>query len=223
MRRAGILAFLTLAFTAGVALAVEAAMDERDLAFTLGVVPAQLAARLNPGEEACQAPVVTEERFAAVRFNVGASELPGGSIAATVREAPGGRTLATGRAVVYANRNEPTARLDSEVPEEARVEVCLRNTGHRQLVLHGGSRGARLSTGVKVDGRPKGTDLTLVFVRGEPRSTLSLVPEMFRRAALFRPAWVGAWTFWLLLALVLCGVPALLAAALRSAEPEASR
>jgi len=34
---------------------------------------------------------------------------------------------------------------------------------------------------------------------------------------------VGAWTFWLLLALVLCGVPALLAAALRSAEPGASR
>jgi hypothetical protein len=46
---------------------------------------------------------------------------------------------------------------------------------------------------------------------------LALVPDAFERAALFRPAWVGAWTFWVLLGLVVAGMPLLLMAAYRSA------
>jgi hypothetical protein len=37
---------------------------------------------------------------------------------------------------------------------------------------------------------------------------------MFRRAAVFRFGWVGAWTFWTLAALVLIAIPALCALAL---------
>jgi hypothetical protein len=63
-------------------------------------------------------------------------------------------------------------------------------------------------------------DIAMVFPRAEPKSVLALVPEMFRRAALFRPGWVGAWTFWLLAALILLGAPLLLARALASAEDD---
>jgi hypothetical protein len=51
---------------------------------------------------------------------------------------------------------------------------------------------------------------------------LELVPQAFERAALFRPAWVGPWTFWLLLGLVAAGVPLLLAAAYRSAVTDST-
>ena len=36
-----------------------------------------------------------------------------------------------------------------------------------------------------------------------PQSLFSMLPTIFRRAMLFRPTWVGAWTFWLLAAAVL--------------------
>lgn len=218
MRRLGLLTFLALALAAGVGLALEAAADERDLAFTLGLVPFQVAAKISPGQEACQVPLVVEERFAAIRFQVTGSRWPGGSVAASVRTVPEGRVLARGRVRGATRNDEPTVTLDREVREDARVAVCLRNTGPRRLTLHGRAGAAKLGSRVEVDGAPKRADLTLVFLRAEPRSALSLVPEMFRRAALFRPAWVGPWTFWLLLVVVLCGVPALLAAALRSAE-----
>jgi hypothetical protein len=48
------------------------------------------------------------------------------------------------------------------------------------------------------------------------------VPEMFEHASRFRPEWVGAWTFWGLLGLVAAGLPALLAAAYRSAVSDST-
>jgi len=47
---------------------------------------------------------------------------------------------------------------------------------------------------------------------------LTALPDVFERAALWHPGWVGPWTFWLLLALVLGGVPLLLWRALSEAE-----
>jgi hypothetical protein len=58
----------------------------------------------------------------------------------------------------------------------------------------------------------------LTFGRRHPTTALSLVPTMFRRAGLFHGGWVGAWTYWLLAALVALAVPALLVRALRDAE-----
>jgi hypothetical protein len=50
----------------------------------------------------------------------------------------------------------------------------------------------------------------------------ALVPDAFERASRFRPAWVGPWTFWILLGLVAAGLPALLAMAYRSALSQRS-
>jgi hypothetical protein len=47
----------------------------------------------------------------------------------------------------------------------------------------------------------------------------SLLPTIFSRAALFRPGWVGAWTFWALLVALTVAVPLLLARALGATEP----
>ena len=46
------------------------------------------------------------------------------------------------------------------------------------------------------------------------------MPDIFQRAALFHPAWVGTWTLWLLLVVILVAVPLLLTRALRAAEAE---
>ena len=40
-----------------------------------------------------------------------------------------------------------------------------------------------------------------------PPTLLSDIPTVFERAALFRPGWVGVWTFWLLAAALLGAFP----------------
>ena len=51
-----------------------------------------------------------------------------------------------------------------------------------------------------VGGKPLDARVAVWFLppRGEERSLLSLVPVLFERAALFRPAPIGPWTYWLL-------------------------
>jgi hypothetical protein len=86
--------------------------------------------------------------------------------------------------------------------------------------LRGGAPQAARASTARVEGQPVPADLTLVFLRAEASSALSLVPEMFERATLFHPGWVGAWTFWALLVLVGAGVPLLLWFALGAALRE---
>jgi hypothetical protein len=65
-----------------------------------------------------------------------------------------------------------------------------------------------------LDGKPVSTRIAIWYLppAGEMSTLLSRLPEIARRAALFRPGWVGPWTYWLLLLLV---TPALGYAALR--------
>ena len=65
-----------------------------------------------------------------------------------------------------------------------------------------------------VDGQPVAVR-TAIWYRppaGDKESLLFHLPQVFERAALFRPGWVGPWTYWLLMLVI---VPALAYAALR--------
>ena len=92
--------------------------------------------------------------------------------------------------------------------------VCVRNAGSVPVAIYG----APADTPPDLLGDPARRPLpTFTFLREDSASMLSLLPDAFERASRFRPSWVGPWTYWLVLALVAAGVPALLAAALRSA------
>jgi len=199
---------------------IVAASDERELAFTLGVRPVKVVARLAPGREACQSPLFVQQRFRGVAFEVQSSGTGGSRVDVTVKRRR--RILASGRLKPgHAASSTQEVRLDRAVPASLDdVAVCLLNRGASTVSLDG-DIGAGLGRGdLRVDGRTRDADLRLVFLRERPRSALSLVPEMFRRAALFRPTWVGPWTFWALLALVALGAPLLLAAALSAATAD---
>lgn len=200
------------------ALALEAAADERALAFTLSVRSVELEP-VEPGAEACQRGIQAVEEFDVVALRLGTHGRPGPPLAVTVREHGGGRTLATGRLAAGAADNAAAAaRVAPAVPSGGRIDVCVRNAGAHGVALYGG----------KVDETPSEArmgdrllyDLTLAFHRSEPRSALSLVPDMFDRATTFKPGLVGAWTFWVLLGGVAIGIPLLLALALRSTLTE---
>ena len=217
MRRAALAAFGAGCAVALAALVLAAASDDRGLAFTLNVRPQRVVAVAPPGAEACQRDVLVPARFDIVQVLLGTYGRPGPPLALIVREAGDGRVLAEGRLPAGAADNQAARiRVGPPVPEGARVDVCVRNAGSRRVALYGGPDEDGVGTAYAA-GRRLGADLRMSFRRSEPRSALALLPDVIDRAAVFRPRAVGAWTFWVLLVLVVAGLPLALGTALRRA------
>ncbi len=220
MRRPALwLALAVAAVLAGVA-GVAGAQASR-LAFTLGVSPDQDVISLAEGHVACQGPIDVAVPFEAVRFVVGEAdgeEKP--EVAVEVRSFPDGRRLGAGKLRDgYAEESFAEVRV-GPVPEGGRASVCLRAVGAGEVLLYGGPPRATRTSVASLDGVTRRSDLTLVFLRGEPRSVLSLVPDMLDRAALWRPGAPSGALLVVLMASAALGVPLLLGRALaRACEP----
>jgi Predicted membrane protein (DUF2142) len=100
-----------------------------------------------------------------------------------------------------------------DAPAAAAGTLCVTPRGGNSVL--GGVPGLQ-GDGVPVTLSGESVDVRVsVWFRppaGEQTTLLELLPELARRASLFRPGWVGPWTYWLLLCLV---TPALGYAAVR--------
>jgi hypothetical protein len=210
------IAFALVAAAALAGLAGVAITDDRELAFTLGVRPTQVAAVVDPGERACQRPLDVSADARSVRFQVGTFRKTGPELEV---EAGAGTSRATGALPGgYGDVSWRQVALDRELHEGERIEVCITNRGSRRAALYGGPALAARTSSAYVDGRPVPTDIALIFERDHASSAAALVPTAFERAALFKPTWMGAWLVWVLAAAVLFAVPLLIAAALRATD-----
>lgn len=217
MRR-GIAAIGAVCALAVAAVALAAGSDDRPLAFDLGVHTSIVAVALDPGREQCEVGVHVPVGFSAARLTLGTYGRPGPPLAVVVRDTFTRRPLARGGLPAgSADGAAAAVRVTPAVARGRLVDVCVRNAGPGRVALYGGPpRDAQLSAIGSPAGRPgPRADIALDFLRAKPRSALSLVPDVFERAAVFRPGFVGSWTFWLLLVAVALGLPLLLAAALR--------
>ena len=120
----------------------------------------------------------------------------------------GGATLATGQTPKgYGTLEARTFELDRPVGSGRRLSVCLRSAGPERVSLFGAGAGSSVQLAnvgrLTSPAGARGEMLALVFTRRHPRSLLSLFPTIFRRAAVFRPSFVGPWTYWVLVAGVL--------------------
>jgi hypothetical protein len=216
MRRRALAALLGTCLAGAAAVAIAGAADERTLAFTQDIRAARPVAVVAPGRAACQWGIDSEARFEVVQLLIGTYGRPGPRLRVTVRDNVTGRAMAEGRlAAGAADNKSASVRLRPSVPDGPRVGVCVANDGPSRVALYGGPPGDVPTSYAFVGNRPADGDIRMIFYRAEPRSALALVPDMVGRAALFRPAPVGAWTFWILLAGMAIGVPLLLGAALR--------
>ena len=220
MRSTGLAALLATVVCGLIALALVAERDDRQLAFTTGVVPSIPAAELRSGETVCQSPISVPEGFDRVSLQAGAPGSLGQPLTVSVLSAEGGRRLGRGRVPggYFGPSEQPTTVGD--IAAGQKISVCVRNAGARKVALYGNAGSAALPSAAVQRGRALDTDITLVFLTRERRSMLSLVPEVFERASLFRPGWVGPWLFWALSAAALLGVPLLLARALTHSQDE---
>lgn len=211
---------LVLAAMVGIAVVVLGAfalLDRRDEAFTLGVTPGGVAAELRSGDRACQERINVSEDFTAVEFQVGTFRREGAPIEVTIRERNArGRRLAGG-SLRGGYPDVSRQRVDvGPIDAERQVAVCFEAAGKRKIALYGNAAVAAPLSPLRVNGREANADLMLVFHQSDERSLLAEAPDMFRRAALFKAGWAGAWTFWLLAVAVVAVVPVLLALGLRS-------
>jgi len=239
---------LVLVVVAGViAVLIVGATKTDGVAQTLGVAPVGPVSLLNGGgHQICQRPIGVASDFDAVRFTLGTSAKPAPAVTVTVRSLPGRSVLGSGRLQAgYDVGGRQTVRV-GHVAAGPDIELCFRNAGPARVALYGddlngsactptgprsgftdkncvpGSVRPTLSTSAPfVNGKPLGSDISADFLRDQKRSLLSQLPDMLRRASLFRPGFVGPALWWVLLLGWLVAAPAGLAYALR--RPSSAR
>ena len=212
----------SLALLVGIGLLVwSGTRDTRARAFSLDLPFNQTSATLPAGRRACEGPVESPVGFGGVRA-FGSSTGSPAMLDFVVSDAASGETLARGHAPVSEAFNPITATLDGRVPAGSSVTVCMTGAGPGPVVL-GGSGSAGQPVRLRVGGRPTSQAISLVMLQARGRSFFSLLPMIFRRAALFRPGWVGAWTFWVLALILLAAALALGVAVSQAAVEEERR
>jgi len=209
---AGIAALGVVVVLGVLSLLAAAALDDRERAFTVGLPAVRIAAELQPGDRACRTGIDVPAEFARVRLVTASFRRPGPALTVTAGAARG--TVAGG----YPDNSTVEARV-GPVAEGKRITVCVSNDGERRVALFGSPPD---TPPYELGNSNLGPALGLEFLRDKPRSMAALMPDAFERASRFRPAWVGPWTFWILLGLVAAGLPALLAVAYRSAVIDSS-
>ena len=105
----------------------------------------------------------------------------------------------------------------SEVPAGRRIRICISPTRRGGLLVFGNAGAAVRGSSASLNGKPRNRDVDMVFLREDKASVLSLAGEIVQRASLFHGGWVGAWTVWAVVVLLLTAFPALLVLALRRA------
>jgi len=181
-------------------------------------VPSDSQVLVRPGQERCSAiirpPGAGADR---VRFWVrpaaGNGSVP--PVVVFVRRSRTAQTLADGTAAAGAE-GARTVRLRGSVAGSRKVVACFLAGAQPVVLLPRPGTPTRVTV-ERSDATADYADIGLELERSRDRSLLALIPDAFDRAALFRPGWVGAWTYWLLLGALVIGVPVLLSRALASA------
>jgi hypothetical protein len=222
--RLALIAFAVVIIIGGAGLVLAGAHDQRRTAFPGDVPTTRTVATLGPGQTVCQAPIPASSAFSGVELFLPAPT-PGARLAATVFDTRTRRALAHGQMTIATGTATPSVRLAPAVSAGTSAELCLTDRSAVPVALSGNTP-TSISGGLLVHGKPSGAAFSLVLLQPHPTSLLGALPTMFSRASLFRPTWVGSWTFWLLLALIVAALPiagAALVTAIRADQRRAER
>jgi hypothetical protein len=191
--------FAFFALLALVALLLAGSQDRGIRSFAVGVPSIRKVAVARAHHPVCEGPIRSQYAFRTVilwgRYVSGtphvsvADESPGSD--AVLSSGPVGRSLPG----AYGSF---TAPLSNPVAGGRTVRVCVSDPGG-MLRLRGAAKGY---SGVAIAGSRR-TAFSMVLLEPQQHSLIGSLGIAFSRAALFRPSWVGPWTFWALLVLLL--------------------
>jgi hypothetical protein len=149
-------------------------------------------AELHPGTSVCEGPVTSDGPARTVGIWGAAAGSPS-TLTVKVQDAATSRVLASGALQAAPVEAEWTARLARGLPGGRPLRICLTDdSGTFSLAGSGGSLPNVIVTGI-----PSGQRFSLVLL-SDDRSLLGSLSTGFSRASLWRPDWVGSWTFWVL-------------------------
>jgi hypothetical protein len=210
MRRALVVVIVLL--LAG--LVLESALDDREVAFNVGLPAVRVAVQLDRGERTCRRGVDVPAGFERVGLVVGTFRRAGPALRVAVADDRSGRLLAGGEVPAGYPDNSSVDAPVGVVAAGARVRVCVENAGPGPVALFGSPPD---TPPYDLDDPELQARPAFVFLREPPPSMLSLVPVAFERSALFKFGGAGPWLAWLLLAVVAVAVPLALVRALSAA------
>jgi hypothetical protein len=205
------LALIGPAVIAVVALLVAGSQGLAVRTLALGAPNQVTVALLHPSTRVCEGPATSPGSIRGVGVW---GTYTGGSVRLTVdvQDAGTRKVLASGELEATTQENQYTARLARAVPGGRSLRICLTGgLGAFSLAVS-----PAVHPNVVMTGKGPAQEFSLVLLSDGRRSLLSSLPTAFSRAALFRPSWVGSWTFWLL-AIALLAMFGLGAAAVASA------
>ncbi len=183
------------------------------------VIDKQLTTLTPANGPLCITGVSVPEGTQAVRMYLLTYERDGVRMTMTAKNAAG-KILGESSPPPFDDGNE--VAFDLPTGDRKDLTLCFR-TASAPVVIPGEANGNLTSQVATLGGKTVPGDVALAYVSGEKRSAASLTPTIFERASLFRPAWVGAWTYWLgalaALALIACGWLLLLRAGRLSSWP----
>jgi hypothetical protein len=181
------------------------------LAGTNGVANNQWVLELRPGEKACQTNLLLPKDSAGTRVFVGTFGKPGPPLLVSVATPSGDIVRRGSLSAGYADARWQAVPFRPIGTSSSGYTVCI-SSGGRIALAGVADPNADNTSLLLVGGRQRPADISLETVRPGRESLLGLVPTIFHRATLFRPSWVGAWTYYLLLGLLLLTVAAAVAA-----------
>jgi hypothetical protein len=195
-RRRAVLAGAICTVLALVALLIAATRPTSIREYAIDVPNGEQVAVLKPHDSTCQGPVSAAGPVDRVEI-WGGSVIGPNRLRVEVRDATSGAVLSHGTVTTTTMPFSYFAQLTSTVPGGRPVRVCLTSTLNSFSLL--GS--ASVQPGVNMT-NVKGTFEYSMNLIGTHQGLLGNLSKGFGRASLFRPDWVGEWTFWVLLALV---------------------
>jgi 4-amino-4-deoxy-L-arabinose transferase-like glycosyltransferase len=187
-----------------------------------GVAPMQFVATSAGGGRLCQAHEVLVGGAGALRTTIGTFHQPGPALAVEWRRA--GRVL--DRATLAAGWKEGVVRIPlAAVPRETtgELELCISARGPWRGRLAWGGETAAPGSGVSVDGAAKPGRLSFVSEAPGRPSLLAMFDTAASRFGAGNARWLGAWSWWAIVLLVLGALAAAGAALLHGADESARR
>jgi hypothetical protein len=233
MRSKPLIAFAVVVLV-GIALVLVTAVTKRDAAAqTLGDDAIGPIALLKKGQEVCQKPIGLADDVERVEFNPGTPAHHPPAIDVTIRTYHGNRVLGRGLLPAGYDVAKPQTVSVGHVASGQLTELCFRNRGPARVAIYGdllwgalctptaghllgavcvpGSVRPTLSTSAPyMKGKELPGDLAAIFLHNRSSSLFARLPKMLDRASLFRPAFVTPALWWVLIALWLLFVPAML-------------
>jgi hypothetical protein len=214
-------AFLAVLVFGGAGLLLAGLTQRRGTVLAAEVQATSIVAVLGPGGLVCQGPVTPAHPVRTLTLWTERRLFPD-TLTALIRQGPGNRLVA--RAPLAFDHSLPAvpygsaaqARLPRTLPGEKPYRLCVRADADVNIL---GASASTSSGQLRIGGRESGLAMAFVFGSPHPGTVLGELSSIVERAALFRPGWVGAWTFWALAALFIAAI-GLLARGLMSAAAQ---